>query len=125
MGDTRISDQRYNAIAWGLLFILWGFTILFNSIPFGIGILGTGLVLLGVNVARALNALPTRSTTTILGILALIWGVLELARPILQQVLGAVDLDWAIFAILLVALGAILLVRESMRVDKPTVENLN
>jgi len=122
MANIQKSDQRYNAIGWGLLLLIWGFTILFNFIPFGMGILGTGLVLLGANMVRALNNLPARSANTILGILALVWGGLELARPRLQQALGAVDLDWAIFAILLVALGAILLVMELLRVQKTTEE---
>ncbi len=123
MDNTQRSNRKYNAIGWGLLFILWGITILFDSVPFGVGVLGTGLILLGANGARALNGLPAKEDNTILGILALSWGGLELARPILRQLFEFADWDWAIFAILLVVLGIILLVRELPRIRKTSVEN--
>ncbi len=123
MDNTQRSNRKYNAIGWGLLFILWGITILFDSVPFGVGVLGTGLILLGANGARALNGLPAKEDNTVLGILALSWGGLELARPILRQLFEFADWDWAIFAILLVVLGIILLVRELPRIRKTSVEN--
>ncbi len=123
MDNTQQSNRNYNAIGWGLLLILWGITLLFDFAPFGLGVLGTGLILLGANGVRALNGLPTKDDNTLLGILALAWGGLELARPILRQLFGFADLDWAIFAILLVVLGMILLARELLRIHKTSVEN--
>jgi hypothetical protein len=123
MDNIQKANRNFNAIGWGLLLILWGITILFDSVPFGVGVLGTGLILLGANVLRALNDLPARDDNTILGILALSWGGLELARPILRQLFEFADWDWAIFAILLVDLGVILLVRELLRIRKTNVEN--
>ncbi len=113
---------KYNAIAWGLLLILWGITLLFDFIPLSVGLLGTGLILLGANVARALNGLPAKDDNTILGIMALLWGGLELARPILKQLFRFVDWDWAVFAILLVVMGLILLVRGLLRIRRTNVE---
>jgi hypothetical protein len=123
MDNTQESNRKCNAIGWGLLAILWGITILFDLVPFGVGVLGTGLILLGANVVRALNGLPARDVNTVLGILALSWGGLELARPILRQLFEFTDWDWAIFAILLVVLGMILLARELLRIRKTSVEN--
>jgi len=116
MDNTQIINRKYGTIAWGLLSILWGITILFDFVPFGFGLVGSGLILFGVNMVRSLNGLPTKGDNTVLGILALVWGVLDLALPILRLRFAVSDWDWAIFAILLVVLGAILLVRGFLRV---------
>jgi hypothetical protein len=123
MDNTPTTNRNGSAIGWGLLFILWGITILFDFVPFGVGVLGTGLILLGANVVRALNGLPARDDNTVLGILALSWGALELARPILRQLFAFADLDWVIFAILLLVLGMLFLARELLRIRKAGVEN--
>jgi hypothetical protein len=110
--DNRNNLKRnLKRVAWGLLAILWGATILFDFIPFGAGLIGTGLILLGVNVVRSINHLHTKSDNTVLGILAIAWGGLELARPLLREWFPTADLDWVIFAILLIGLGMILLTR--------------
>jgi hypothetical protein len=111
MDNIKILNRRYETLAWGLLAILWGVTILFNFIPFGVGVLGTGMILLGVNVVRSIYALPTRSDNTVFGILMLAWGGLELARPVLRILFKSADLDWVIFAFLLIGLGLILFIR--------------
>ncbi len=115
MEQTKSLNRTYETFGWGALLLLWGATILFDFIPFGIGVAGTGLVLLGVNAVRSLNRLPTKSDNTVLGILTLAWGGLELARPILHILFASADLDWVIFAILLMGLGLILLVRGFLR----------
>jgi hypothetical protein len=122
MDNTPSSHRDFETIAWGLLFILWGITLLFDFVSFGIGILGTGLILLGLNTIRWLNGIPTKEGTTITGILALVWGGLELAGPVLH--LPFELSGWAIFAILLIVLGAILLARELLRIRITPVENL-
>jgi hypothetical protein len=124
MDNARTWNHNFDTIAWALLAILWGVTILFDFMPFGVGILGTGLILLGVNVMRALDGLPAKDENTVLGILALAWGGLELARPILRQLFEFADWDWAIFAILLVVLGIMLLARELLRMRKISAANL-
>jgi len=122
MAQTKSLERTYESIGWGALLILWGATILFDFIPFGIGIAGTGLILLGVNTIRSLNHLPTKNDNTIFGILILAWGGLELARPILRLWFESADLDWIIFAILLIGLGSILLLRGFLRPGKAHIQ---
>jgi hypothetical protein len=121
MENTRTWNRKLGRMAWGLLLVLWGITLLFDFLPAGAGILGTGVVLLGLNGVRRLNALPTRGNTTVLGVLALVWGGLELALQVLQLPFDISD--WAIFAILLVVLGGMLLARELLRTRLPEAEN--
>ena len=122
MDNTKSLNSILETIAWGLLLILWGFTILFDVVPAGIGLLGTGLILLGLNGVRSLNGIPTRGDTTIFGILALVWGSLELADLYLD--LPFELSDWAIFAILMIVLGAILLARSLLLIRRTGAENL-
>jgi hypothetical protein len=62
------------------------------------------------NVARSLNGIPTNGFTVTLGILALVWGGLELAGAVLS-----LPFELPVFAIVLIVLGMILLARELQR----------
>jgi hypothetical protein len=104
MENTRKFNPDLGAIAWGALFILWGITQLFPSLPNGTGAIGIGLILIGLNVTRSLTGQPTNGFTTTVGILALLAGGLEIASPYLH-----LSFEIPIFAILLLALGSILL----------------
>jgi hypothetical protein len=106
MENTRKSTFNLEAIAWGALFIFWGISELFPSLPQGAGALGIGIILLGLNLARSWQGQPTSGFTTTLGILALLLGGLELAQPYLH-----LPFELPIFAILLLALGSITLLR--------------
>ena len=107
MENTRTSDRNLETVAWGALFIWWGITELIPGLPHGTGAIGIGLIWLGLNAARALKGVPTSGLTTTLGILALVLGGLELASPVMR-----LPFELPIFAILLIVLGAIMLVRE-------------
>ena len=107
MENTRKSNLDFGTIAWGALFILWGITEMFTSLPDGTGAIGIGVILLGLNLARSLKGRPTSGFTTTIGILALMLGGLELARPVLH-----LSFELPIFAILLIVLGVIMLTRE-------------
>jgi hypothetical protein len=111
MENAEIFDRKLETTGWGLLFIFWGISIFFDRIPFGVGLLGTGLILLGLNAVRLLKRIHTRPSTTVCGILALAWGVLELLRFAARSSmhLPFVLNDWAIFSILLAIFGLILL----------------
>jgi hypothetical protein len=111
MDATRTVNRDLQSIAWGLLFLWWGITALFNFLPEGVGAVGTGMILIGLNAVRLLNGLPTRVDTTTVGILALVLGGLQLARSVL-----ALPFKLPVFAILLLALGVIVLVRELPRI---------
>jgi hypothetical protein len=106
MENTRKSTLEFGTIAWGALFILWGLTEMFTSLPKGIGALGIGVILLGLNLARRWTGQRVSSFSTTVGALALLLGALELAQPYLH-----LSFELPIFAILLLALGAIILGR--------------
>ena len=104
MESTNILNRKYETIAWGALFIWWGITELVTFLPEGMGALGIGLILLAVNFARSRKGMPISYFSTTIGILALIWGGLELAGAVLS-----LPFELPIFAILLIALGVIIL----------------
>lgn len=110
MDNVRNLNQKFEALAWGAFFVWWGITELFPSLPEGMGAVGIGLILLGLNVARSLNGIPTSGFTNTLGILALVLGGLELASQVLH-----LPFELPVFAILLIVLGVIFLGRELVR----------
>jgi len=108
MDKTRSRDRKFETIAWGALLIWWGLRWWpLESLPNGAGLLGTGLILLGVNAARALKGVPARSSTTIFGFLALAFGGPLLAREVLH-----LSFEIPVFGVLLIALGVVILARE-------------
>lgn len=120
MNSSSALNRNLQTLVWGLLFILWGSTTLFDFLPAWIGFVGTGLIFLGLNAARALVGIPTREGTTILGILALVWGGLELVQLTFDL---PVQLDgWAIAAIVLIVLGGILLTRALCRIRRSEIK---
>jgi hypothetical protein len=110
MSNREKLNHRFEVIAWGAFFIWWGITELFPSLPEGIGAVGIGLILLGLNMARSLNGIAASGFTTTLGILALVLGGLELAGPIL-----GLPFEVPVFAVLLIVLGLIFLGRALVR----------
>ena len=110
MENTQKLDSTLETAAWGSLLIWWGITELVTVLPHGIGAIGVGLILLGVNLARTLNGIPTRGLTTVLGILALVWGGVDLLSSIVRP-----PLEVSTFAILLIALGIIWIARALLR----------
>ncbi len=105
MEDTKALNDKYNVIGWSALFIWWGIVVLVDPLTIGMGAIGTGLIFLGVNAGRSLEGLkdfPTRRSNNMIGITALAWGLLDVAR----QALGW---DWgASFALFLIVVGIIL-----------------
>ncbi len=110
MKETQSQKQDFETIAWGAFFIWWGITELAPSLPAGTGLLGMGLILLGLNAARHYTGVPTSYFSITLGILAVVWGGLELAGVFL-----ALPFDIPVFAILLMVLGIAILAREITR----------
>ena len=104
MENTRKFNADLGTIAWGVLFILWGITEMFPSLPEGTGAIGIGIILVGLNLARLWQGQPTSGFTTTFGILALLLGALQLTRRFLH-----LSFELPIFAILLLALGLIML----------------
>jgi hypothetical protein len=106
MEDTRKFNPDLGAIAWGAIFILWGIIEMLPSLPEGTGAIGVGVILVGINLFRFWNGQPTSGFSTTVGILALLLGALELAQPYLH-----LPFELPTFAIMLLALGLIVLMR--------------
>ncbi len=101
--NTRL-NKILEAMAWGALFIWWGLSLWPHLLPNGLDAAGTGLILLGVNIVRRLNGIPINGFSSILGILTLVWGALDLSRSVLHLAYRP-----PVFAILCILLGLILM----------------
>ena len=108
MNDAEVFEDRQDTVGWGLLALVWGFTILLDAMPFGAGLVGTGLILLGANVVRYFQGIRINGFSACIGVLALVWGGLELAGTVLP-------FELPVFAILLIALGAAVVGLEFVR----------
>lgn len=117
--EQQALNRRLEAIGWGAFFVWWGVTELFPSLPEGIGAIGIGLILFGLNIARSRNGLPTSGFTTTLGILALVLGGLQLVQMVLD-----LPFELPVFGILLIVLGMIILGRELMGKRSENVSSL-
>jgi hypothetical protein len=84
MDSSRTLNRDLEAIGWGTIFIWWGVTELLTWLPNGVDAVGFGLILLGVNGVRTLHGMPTYRFSMILGVLALVWGVLDLVNGLLH-----------------------------------------
>jgi hypothetical protein len=101
MNDNTRKIRNIDALAWGALFIWWGITLLIQF-PAGVGLIGVGLILLAANAARYFQGIPLSGFTTAIGVLALVWGALELAGTVLP-------FELPLFPILLIVLGLMIL----------------
>ena len=110
MTNAQKLHRNLEEITWGTLLIWWGITELAGSLPDGTTALGMGLILLGVNGARSLKGIPTNGFGVTIGILALVWGGLELAGAFFS-----LPFELPVFAILLIVLGVTVLARELTR----------
>jgi hypothetical protein len=114
--ETQSQKRNLGAIAWGAFFIWWGITELFPSLPAGTGPLGVGLILLGLNAARHSSGEPTNHFSISVGILAVVWGGLELAGIVLN-----LPFEIPVFAILLIVLGVMILAPELSKSRNETI----
>ncbi len=119
MNETQSQKRDFGAIAWGAFFIWWGITELFPSLPAGTGALGIGLILLGLNAARYYSGVRTSSFSNTVGILAVVWGGLDLAGVFLN-----LPFDIPVFAILLIVLGMMVLAPELSKSRNETIGGL-
>lgn len=107
--QQRALNRRYETIAWGVFFVWWGVTTLFQFVD-GTNTIGIGLILLGLNVARFYGKIPTSGFTLILGLVAVVLGGIDFLRAVLR-----LPFDLPAFPALLIILGVILLIREFTR----------
>jgi hypothetical protein len=96
MENIKTLNHNFATAGYGALLIWWGIVFLIDPLTIGMGAIGTGLIMLGVNAARLLNGIPPKRSTTTIGIIALVWGVLDtIFDPSLELS----------FAILLIVIG--------------------
>ena len=94
-------NKRLETTAWGLFLVMLGVTLFFKDLlPDGLTSIGVGLIMLGLNAARYFNKIRMSGFTTVLGVLSVIGGVVQL--------LGVKNLEGAF---LLIILGAFLLLK--------------
>ena len=98
----RALNKRLETIGWALFLIMIGGLGLVpkDQVPEGIWLIGVGLIMLGLNVARYVYKIKPSGFTIFLGCLAVIAGVGDLF-----------GLDLPILAIALILIGANLLLR--------------
>jgi hypothetical protein len=94
-------NKQLETTAWGLFLVMLGVTLFFKDLlPDGLTSIGVGLIMLGLNTARYFNKIRMSGFTTVLGVLSVIGGVVQL--------LGVKNLEGAF---LLIILGAFLLLK--------------
>ena len=104
MNNNAITNRNIETLAWGALFVWWGITLVIKF-PAGVGLLGVGLILLGANAARYFRGIRVNGFSTSIGILALVWGGLELAGTVLR-----LPFELPVFAVLLIVVGLMVLI---------------
>ncbi len=77
MENTKALNHDLATIGNGALLIWWGIVIIIDPLTIGMGAIGTGLIMLGVNAARRIKDIPTKPSTTFLGSVAVAWGGLD------------------------------------------------
>jgi hypothetical protein len=100
MDTAKTLNHNLATIGWGVLLIWWGIVIMVGPLTIGMGAIGTGLICLGVNAVRSLRGIPTKGSTTVVGIIALAWGILdtlfnprfELSFALMLIIIGVVTL---------------------------------
>ncbi len=96
MENLKTLNHNFAVIGDGALLIWWGLVIMIDPLTIGMGAIGMGLIMLGVNATRSLNGIQAKASTTFIGSIVLVWGALDtIFNP-------RVELS---FAILLVVIG--------------------
>jgi hypothetical protein len=107
--EKRALNKRLETIGWALFLIMIGGSGLVpkEQVPEGVWSIGVGLIMLGLNAARYFYGIKMSTFTIILGSLALLTGVGDLAG------LNLPDL-----AILLILIGAYMIIRPLIERDR-------
>jgi hypothetical protein len=91
-----IVDRQLERVCWALFLIMIGALALLPEglVPAGTWLVGTGLIMVGLNVVRHLKGARVSGFTVVLGLIALAFGLSAIA-----------GVDLPVLAILLVAVG--------------------
>jgi len=97
MAQNEKVNKTIENIAWGLFLVMIGGLWLAPEgiVPEGTWLIGVGLIMIGLNVARHFNGIKTSTFTLFLGTFALVIGLADFAGvdlpllPILLIIIGA------------------------------------
>jgi hypothetical protein len=100
--EKKALNKRMETVAWGFFIImLGGFAFVPDEqVPEGLWSIGVGVIMLGLNLARYLNHIKMSGFTTVLGVLGVIGGILDLT--------GVTNLEGGL---LLIILGVYFLIK--------------
>ena len=76
---SRPSEKQIEQATWGVFFVWIGLALL-ASLPWGVWMIGLGVIILGAQVSRRLAALRLEAFWIAVGALFVIGGVSEIAR---------------------------------------------
>lgn len=74
-GAQPALDRRLERISWALFLIMLGGIGLISTVPQGTWLVGTGMIMLGLNAARYRNGLRISHFSVVLGTAALLLGL--------------------------------------------------
>ncbi len=100
MNYEKQLDKRYRSLAWGALFILVGSLSLIPGDQTSLSVLGAGVILLALNVARAVSRIPVNGFSLALGAAAFIAGAVAIFRSEL-----GLHFEVGLLPLILIALG--------------------
>ncbi len=113
MKGLKNLDKRLEAVAWGVGLTWIGILGLIPGDQNPIGLLGIGLILLGLNLARYLSRIPANIFTIVLGILVSGLGLVALLR----QVFNFPHFELDFFPLLLIVIGLYILIPAPKRLE--------
>ena len=104
-------DKRFERIGWGLFLIMIGGLALVPDqwVPEGAWLVGTGLIMLGLNAVRFVNGIEMSAFTLVLGLVALGAGLSD-----------AAGVDLPVIPIVLIAIGAYVIAKVVRNSRTPT-----
>ena len=106
---VRALNARMDAFGWGLFFIWAGIAVL-ADVGWSAGILGVGVIALGLQAARRYLELPLDLFGLGMGLAIVAWAAWDYFQPRTR-----LDVSSAVWPVLFIALGAVLVVRALRR----------
>jgi hypothetical protein len=107
MKNLKALNERFETIAWGAIFTLLAILMFIPGDQNDVFLLGTGIILLFVNLARSLNEIAVNRFTVIIGVIAVVVGGLSLLWPLLGI---EAHYEVGIFPFIILAIGLYLLI---------------
>jgi hypothetical protein len=107
VNELKVLNQRYEAIAWGAIFLLLGFLMFIPGDQNNVFVLVIGIILLGLNLVRSLTQIAVNRFTVIIGTMALVLGGLSLLWPVVGN---GTRFEVDIFPFIILAIGLYLLI---------------